>query len=97
MNGPPTRDFHPIYNAPMLGAHHKNDGTANTPPVNSTFCKNEMNYASRDDRRHYQRDWRKAWGLIIKNHNLSGKVGNDSLISIIRADPMLIRATLCLL
>ena len=21
MNGPPTRDFHSIYNAPMLGAH----------------------------------------------------------------------------
>jgi len=23
MNGPPTRDLHSIYNAPMLGAHNR--------------------------------------------------------------------------
>jgi hypothetical protein len=28
MNGSPTRDFHSIYNAPMLGAHNWPEGTA---------------------------------------------------------------------
>jgi hypothetical protein len=27
MNGPPTGDFHSIYNAPMLGAHQPVDFT----------------------------------------------------------------------
>jgi hypothetical protein len=26
MNGPPTGDFHSIYNAPMLGAHNTSEG-----------------------------------------------------------------------
>jgi hypothetical protein len=39
MNGPPTGDFHSIYNAPMLGAHNPLNGTAYRRPLAGAFVE----------------------------------------------------------
>ena len=37
MIGPPTGDFHSIYNAPMLGAHKASEATPKTAPTTARF------------------------------------------------------------